>query len=132
MNQILFVFSIFADDDVLEKPHALKEGWEHQGDSEGQPGLYPSTFYLQIWLVCACVCVCVKERERVCAYMRMWLCSSWNLCLGCNTEFTGQNLKNLLFIFQLIATDGKQGAAYYFFSLYFYKQEVYKHIYESL
>ncbi len=68
MNQILFVFSIFADDDVLEKPHALKEGWEHQGDSEGQPGLYPSTFYLQIWLVCACVC----ERERECVHT--WGC----------------------------------------------------------
>lgn len=105
VSHLLFFLFIFADNDALEKPHDLKEWWEHQGDTEGQPGLYPSTFYLQIWRVCVFVW------KSVSAYMRQWLCCSYNLSLGCNTEFTGQNLKNLLFIFQLIATDGKQGAA---------------------
>jgi len=50
-----------------KNPHALKDCWEHRGDTKGQPGIYPNKHILPPDLACerararVCVCVCVIE-----------------------------------------------------------------------
>lgn len=59
------IFFFFADDDALEKPHALKDCWEHRGDTEGQLS-YPILAHFTSRSDFVCVCyTCMHKTVTV-------------------------------------------------------------------